>query len=166
MTVGADRMTHGLPEDAASSLITSVGKWLRNYRLDELPQLINVARGEMSLVGPRPLVPVYADSWTDEERKRLNMRPGMTGWQQVRGAATHNWDQRVALDVWYVEHWTLLLDLFILLRTPWVVISAKTVYGQDGVDCSSIPPRALKGKAAEMPSRSSLSDCASTARET
>ncbi len=142
MTANADQITRGMPGDAACPLITRVGQHLRNYRIDELPQLINVVWGEMSLVGPRPLVPVYANAWTDEERKRLNMRPGMTGWQQVNGAATHDWAQRVALDVWYVEHWTLCLDILIVLRTPWVVIAAQTVYGSDGIDSSSIPPRA------------------------
>ena len=96
MTADADRLTRGLPGDSASPLITSVGRHLRDYRIDELPQLLNVVRGEMSLVGPRPLVPLYAHTWTQEERKRLNMRPGMTGWQQINGAGTLNWEERAA----------------------------------------------------------------------
>ena len=141
MTADADRLTRGLPGDSASPLITSVGRHLRNYRIDELPQLLNVVRGEMSLVGPRPLVPLYAHTWTQEERKRLNMRPGMTGWQQINGAGTLNWEERAALDVWYVEHWSFWLDCLILLRTPWVVVRGNTVYGKDGQDRSSIPNR-------------------------
>jgi lipopolysaccharide/colanic/teichoic acid biosynthesis glycosyltransferase len=154
MTADADRIMRGLPGDAASPLITRVGKYLRNYRIDELPQLINVVRGEMSLVGPRPLVPVYAYAWTAEERMRLDVRPGLTGWQQVSGAAQHTWTQRVALDLWYVKNWNLALDFLILLRTPWVVIAAKTVYGSGGVDCSSIPPRALAETASQTPESS------------
>jgi lipopolysaccharide/colanic/teichoic acid biosynthesis glycosyltransferase len=142
MTADADRLTRGLPGDSASPLITSVGRHLRNYRIDELPQLLNVVRGEMSLVGPRPLVPLYAHTWTQEERKRLNMRPGMTGWQQINGAGTLNWEQRAALDVWYVKHWSFWLDCLILLRTPWVVVRGNTVYGKDGQDRSAIPTQA------------------------
>ena len=93
MAADADRLTRGLPGDASSPLITKVGRYLRDYRIDEFPQLINVVRGEMSLVGPRPLVPLYAHAWTNEERKRLNLRPGMTGWQQINGAGTLNWTQ-------------------------------------------------------------------------
>ena len=140
MGADADRLTRGLPGDA-SPLITSVGRHLRKYRIDEFPQLLNVVRGEMSLVGPRPLVPLYAHAWTQEERKRLNMLPGMTGWHQINGAGTLNWEERAALDVWYVEHWSLWLDCPILLRTPLVVLRGNTVYGKDGQDHSSIPDR-------------------------
>jgi lipopolysaccharide/colanic/teichoic acid biosynthesis glycosyltransferase len=142
MAANADRLTRGLPGDASSPLITKVGRYLRDYRIDEFPQLINVVRGEMSLVGPRPLVPLYAHAWTNEERKRLNLRPGMTGWQQINGAGTLNWTQRAALDVWYVDHWSLWRDFIILLRTPLVVLRSDTVYGKDGQDRSSIPDRA------------------------
>jgi lipopolysaccharide/colanic/teichoic acid biosynthesis glycosyltransferase len=141
MTADADRLTRGLPGDSANPLITSVGRHLRNYRIDELPQLINVVRGEMSLVGPRPLVPLYSHAWTSEERKRLNMLPGMTGWQQINGAGTLTWEERAAMDVWYVEHWSFRLDCLILLRTPWVVVRGNTVYGKDGQDRSAIPNR-------------------------
>jgi len=142
MAADADRLTRGLPGDASSPLITKVGRYLRDYRIDEFPQLINVVHGEMSLVGPRPLVPFYAHAWTEAERQRLNMRPGMTGWQQINGAGTLTWEERAAMDVWYVEHWNFWLDCLILLRTPWVVIRGNTVYGKDGQDISSIPSRA------------------------
>jgi lipopolysaccharide/colanic/teichoic acid biosynthesis glycosyltransferase len=95
----------------------------------------------MSLVGPRPLVPFYADLWTEKERKRLDMRPGMTGWQQINGGGTLNWEQRAALDVWYVENWSLWLAFLILLRTPLIVLRANTFYGKDGQDRSSVPDR-------------------------
>ena len=95
----------------------------------------------MSLVGPRPLVPLHADAWTPEERKRVWMRPGITGWQQVCGGATNTWEQRVALEIWYVEHFSLWLDLKILVRTPWVVLRGNTAYGQDGQERGAIPSR-------------------------
>ena len=141
MTADADRQTRGLPGDSANPLVTSVGRYFRNSRIDELPQLINVLQGEMSLVGPRPLVPVYADLWTAQERKRLAMRPGMTGWQQINGGGTLIWSERVLLDLWYIEHWSLWLDFLILLRTPWTVVRANTFYGKEGQDLSSIPDR-------------------------
>jgi undecaprenyl phosphate N,N'-diacetylbacillosamine 1-phosphate transferase len=125
--------------------ITRVGRVFRKFRMDEWPQLINVFRGEMSLVGPRPLVPLYAHTWSEEERRRLEVKPGMTGWQQINGAATNTWEERIALDLWYVEHWSLLLDLKIFLRTPLVVLRANTVYGRDGgKELSAVPTRVLQ----------------------
>ncbi|HTQ39639.1 MAG TPA: sugar transferase [Pirellulales bacterium] len=123
--------------------ITGLGWYLRQYRIDEIPQFLNVLRGEMSIVGPRPLVPNFAHFWTAEERRRLDMPPGLTGWQQVNGAATHSWDERVAQDIWYVDHWSLWLDFKIMFRTPWVVLRANTVYGKDGQQLSAIPTQAL-----------------------
>ncbi|HZZ28600.1 MAG TPA: sugar transferase [Pirellulales bacterium] len=123
--------------------ITKLGWYLRQYRIDEIPQLLNVLRGEMSIVGPRPLVPNFAHLWTAEERRRLDLPPGLTGWQQVNGAATHTWEERVAEDLWYVDHWSLWLDFKIMLRTPWVVLRANTVYGKDGQQLSAVPTKAL-----------------------
>jgi lipopolysaccharide/colanic/teichoic acid biosynthesis glycosyltransferase len=131
---------------ASDPRITKLGHMLRKFRIDEWPQLINVFFGSMSLVGPRPLVPLHANAWTTEERRRLDVKPGMTGWQQVNGAATNTWEQRVALDLWYVDHWSLWLDLKILFRTPLVVLGAKTVYGKDGVERSAIPTRVLQNQ--------------------
>jgi len=125
--------------------ITRVGHVFRKFRMDEWPQLINVFRGEMSLVGPRPLVALYAHTWTEQEKKRLEMKPGMTGWQQVNGAAKNTWEERVELDLWYIEHWSLWLDLKIFLRTPLIVLRADTVYGSDGKELSAIPSRVLSG---------------------
>ena len=121
--------------------ITRVGRFLRNYRLDELPQLLNVVRGEMSLVGPRPLLPEFLPYYTDLDRRRLEVRPGMTGWQQVNGAARHAWRERIALDVWYVDHRSARLDLWILLLTVGVVLRADTVYAPDGSQRSGLPDR-------------------------
>jgi hypothetical protein len=116
----------------------------------------------MSLVGPRPLVALHAHAWTAEERRRLDAKPGMTGWQQVNGAAMNTWEERVALDLWYVDHWSLWLDSKILIRTPLVVLGAQTVYGKDGVERSSIPTRVQEETA---DSRSTI-DNSSAARAT
>ena len=141
--------------------ITRLGQFLRKYRLDEIPQFINVFKGEMSLVGPRPLVPDHADRWSDEARKRLWMPPGITGWQQINGGETLNWDQRVALEVWYVEHWSLWLDLKIILRTPAVVFKSATAVDEQGFKRSAIPPDsggAADGNEAATPDRRPTSE--------
>lgn len=140
-TMVQDAEHKGTLVGVADPRITKIGHVFRKFRIDEWPQLFNVLVGTMSLVGPRPLVPLHAHAWTAEERRRLDAKPGMTGWQQVNGAATNTWEQRVALDLWYVDHWSLWLDLKILFRTPLVVIGATTVYGKDGVERSSIPTR-------------------------
>lgn len=97
--------------------LTRLGRFLRSTSLDELPELWNVLRGDMSLVGPRPLLTEYLDQYTPEQQKRHEMRPGMTGWAAVNGRHTARFDERLALDVWYVEHWSLGLDLQILGKT-------------------------------------------------
>lgn len=112
--------------------ITRVGRVLRRSSLDELPQLINVLRGEMALIGPRPAPPHYLERYTPRERRRLLVRPGLTGLAQVRGRNTLEWDRRLELDVWYVEHWSLLLDARILMLTPLAVLSGTGVYGMGG----------------------------------
>jgi lipopolysaccharide/colanic/teichoic acid biosynthesis glycosyltransferase len=119
--------------------ITRIGAWLRKYRIDELPQMFNVLRGEMSLVGPRPLLPEYLHAYTDNDRRRLLVKPGVTGWQQVNGGSHHTWDERIALDVWYVDNWSLWVDLQVLLRTAPVVLKADSVYGNDGWQRSGSP---------------------------
>lgn len=102
--------------------ITSLGRFLRASSLDELPELINVLAGQMSLVGPRPLLMEYMPYYTDRERLRHRVRPGMTGWAQVTGRNEIGWSDRLNRDVWYVEHWSLWLDLKILMRTALVVV--------------------------------------------
>jgi lipopolysaccharide/colanic/teichoic acid biosynthesis glycosyltransferase len=97
--------------------ITRAGRFLRRTGLDELPQLLNVVRGEMSLVGPRPDLVEQAGLYTDDDRRRLSVRPGITGWAQVRGREEISWPERIALDIWYLEHWSLSLDLKILFMT-------------------------------------------------
>ncbi len=97
--------------------LTPFGRWLRSTSIDELPELWNVLRGEMSLVGPRPLLTRYLDRYTPEQMRRHEMPPGITGWAQVRGRNALTWDQKFALDVWYVDNWSLRLDFEILLTT-------------------------------------------------
>ncbi len=104
-------------ESATDQRVTRTGRFLRGTSLDELPQLINVLRGEMSLVGPRPLLERYLPYYTEKERLRHTVRPGITGWAQVHGRNLLPWDERLALDVWYVDNWSLRLDLRVLMLT-------------------------------------------------
>ena len=107
--------------------MTPLGSWLRSTSLDELPELINVVRGEMSLVGPRPLMMEYLERYSEEQARRHDVKPGITGWAQINGRNAIDWDEKFALDVWYVENWSLSLDLTILLRT------LKTVAFREGI---------------------------------
>ncbi len=107
--------------------ITRLGRFLRSTSLDELPELWNVLRGDMSLVGPRPLLMEYLDKYTQEERRRLNMRPGVTGWAAVNGRNALRFRDRLELDVWYVDHWSLLLDIRILALTAIQVLRRTNV---------------------------------------
>ena len=107
--------------------VTRWGRFMRRWSLDELPQLLNVLRGDMSLVGPRPLLPRYLPYYTDRERLRHAVRPGMTGWAQIHGRNTTSWDERLGLDVWYVENQSLLLDIRILAQTAAAVISGRGI---------------------------------------
>lgn len=130
MTVGSDAVTTRLHRD--DPRITPVGRWLRRFSLDELPQLWHVLTGEMSLIGPRPALPRLVERLSPEERRRLEMRPGLTGWAQVQGRNELSWAERVALDLWYVDHWSLRLDGEILLRTVGVVLRGAGLYGRNG----------------------------------
>lgn len=107
--------------------VTRLGRFLRASSLDELPELLNVLRGEMSLVGPRPLHVYYLPRYDKDQLRRHEMRPGITGWAQVNGRNALSWEERLSLDVWYVKHWSLLLDAKTLLRT------ITTVFGRDGI---------------------------------
>lgn len=102
--------------------LTALGRLLRAFSLDELPELYNVLRGEMSLVGPRPLLMRYLDRYTAEQARRMQALPGLTGWAQVNGRNNVSWEDKFALDVWYVDHWSLWLDIKILLLTPLKVL--------------------------------------------
>jgi undecaprenyl phosphate N,N'-diacetylbacillosamine 1-phosphate transferase len=114
--------------------ITRMGKFLRTWSLDELPQIINVLSGDMSIVGPRPTLPYQVDLYDDFQRRRLLVKPGITGWAQVNGRNAISWEQRIKLDVWYVDNWSLRLDALILAKTITVVIRKEGLYGKDGVN--------------------------------
>jgi lipopolysaccharide/colanic/teichoic acid biosynthesis glycosyltransferase len=118
MVVGADRQGAGWAVNRGDPRITRVGRVLRRLSLDELPQLWNVVRGEMSLIGPRPTLAYQVEQYTPRQRKRLDVKPGITGWAQIHGRASLPWEERIELDVWYVEHRSPRVDLRILLRTP------------------------------------------------
>lgn len=105
--------------------ITSIGKIIRKTSIDELPQLLNVLRGEMSLVGPRPAPLHHLDVYNERQRNRLNVRPGITGWAQVKGRLALYWPERIEMDLWYVEHYSFWLDLKILVKTVAVVLSRR-----------------------------------------
>jgi len=116
------------------SRITRVGKYLR-WGIDELPQLINVFKGDMSLVGPRPTLIEQVNRYSKEHRRRLEMKPGITGWALVNGRNLLSWPEKIELDIWYIEHWSIWLDLKILFKTIWVVIFTREgLYGKDGVN--------------------------------
>src|SRR6185436_8400109 len=117
--------------DRGDSRITRVGRLLRRTSIDELPQLWNVVRGEMSVIGPRPTLRYQVERYTDRQRKRLAVRPGLTGWAQIHGRAELPWADRIELDVWYVEHRSACLDVKILLRTP-LALFGGTYRGETG----------------------------------
>ena len=133
MVDGAEHIGAGLAVNANDSRITRVGAFLRRSSLDELPNLLNVLRGEMTLIGPRPTLPAQVEQYTGRQRGRLAVKPGITGWAQVNGRASLPWSERIELDLYYVEHRSLSLDLRILLRTPAMVLGGSGLYkGQAG----------------------------------
>jgi lipopolysaccharide/colanic/teichoic acid biosynthesis glycosyltransferase len=133
MVSGAEFQGAGLAIAEGDDRITRIGRALRRYSFDELPNLWNVVRGEMSIVGPRPTVPEQVDAYTERQRGRLAVKPGITGWAQVNGRASLPWSQRIDLDLWYVEHRTIALDLAIIARTVRMVLGGHGIYkGADG----------------------------------
>jgi lipopolysaccharide/colanic/teichoic acid biosynthesis glycosyltransferase len=131
MVVGAEQQGAGFAVDRGDSRITRVGRVLRATSVDELPQLWNVLRGDMSLIGPRPTLRYQVERYTDRQRLRLEVKPGLTGWAQIHGRAALPWEDRIELDVWYVEHRSPRVDLKILLRTP-LALFGGTYKGETG----------------------------------
>ena len=133
MVTGAEQLGAGLAVDEGDARITRVGGVLRRTSIDELPNLVNVLRGEMAVVGPRPTVQFQVDRYTARQRGRLAMRPGITGWAQVHGRASLPWHERIELDLWYAEHASLWLDLRILALTARMVATGSGLYrGETG----------------------------------
>ncbi len=129
MHTGNDPVGVGTPVRADDPRVTRAGYWLRRFSLDELPNLINVFRGEMSVVGPRPTLSAQVVDYTPHQRRRLAVKPGITGWAQVNGRAEIPWEERIELDVYYVEHRSAALDLKILARTARLLLTGQGLYG-------------------------------------
>ncbi|HKG17449.1 MAG TPA: sugar transferase [Solirubrobacteraceae bacterium] len=133
MVHGAEHLGAGMAVNEGDPRITRVGALLRRTSLDELPNLFNVLRGDMSIVGPRPTIPVQVAQYTERQRRRLEVKPGITGWAQVNGRASLPWSERIELDLWYVEHRSLALDLRIIAQTAAMVLSGHGLYkGETG----------------------------------
>jgi lipopolysaccharide/colanic/teichoic acid biosynthesis glycosyltransferase len=131
MVVGAEKLGAGFAVDEGDPRITRVGRILRRTSVDELPQLWNVVRGEMSVIGPRPTLRYQVERYNERQRRRLSVLPGLTGWAQIHGRAALSWDERIELDVWYVEHRSPMVDLKILVRTPFALFGG-TYRGASG----------------------------------
>ncbi|MBA3261063.1 MAG: sugar transferase [Thermoleophilaceae bacterium] len=131
MVPGAESMGAGIYVIEGDSRITRVGRLLRRFSLDELPNLVNVLRGELSIVGPRPTVQEQVDRYTERQRRRLEVKPGITGWAQINGRTSLPWPERIELDVWYVEHRSLCLDLRILARTVRMLATGHGLYSDE-----------------------------------
>jgi lipopolysaccharide/colanic/teichoic acid biosynthesis glycosyltransferase len=125
MVPGSDPVGIGTAVVRDDPRVTRAGRFLRRTSLDEVPNLVNVLRGEMAIVGPRPTIPAQVDDYTPFQRRRHEVLPGITGWAQVQGRAGIPWEERIELDVWYVDHRSLVLDLRILARTVWLVLTAQ-----------------------------------------
>ena len=131
MVQGAEGMGAGLYIEHRDPRITRTGRILRRFSLDELPNLVNVLKGDLSIVGPRPTVAEQVDRYTPRQRRRLEVKPGITGWAQVNGRASLPWPERIELDVWYVDHRSLALDLRILARTARLLATGRGLYSED-----------------------------------
>jgi lipopolysaccharide/colanic/teichoic acid biosynthesis glycosyltransferase len=129
MRPGADPVGVGTPVLEGDPRVTRVGRVLRRFSLDEIPNLINVLRGELAIVGPRPTLAAQVELYTERQRRRLEVKPGITGWAQVNGRAGIPWEERIELDVWYVDHRSLALDLRILARTARLLLTGHGLYG-------------------------------------
>jgi lipopolysaccharide/colanic/teichoic acid biosynthesis glycosyltransferase len=129
MRLGADPVGVGTPVLEDDPRVTRVGGPLRRFSLDELPNLVNVLRGELAIVGPRPTLAAQVELYTERQRRRLEVRPGITGWAQVNGRAGIPWEERIELDVWYVDNRSLMLDLRILARTARLLLTGHGLYG-------------------------------------
>jgi|GEM_PF-620224 len=138
MKEGAEKETAGKYITGNEEVLTPVGKFLRRWALDELPQLFNVIKGDMSIVGPRPALPYQVERYNERQRKRLEMKPGLTGWAQVNGRNKLTWPERIEYDVWYVENWSLWLDFKIMLMTIPALLRKDFAFAQEDIDLDHI----------------------------
>lgn len=140
MVQGAEHRGAGLAITAGDARITRVGRLLRRTSIDELPNLVNVLKGEMSVIGPRPTVPSQVERYTERQRGRLAVKPGLTGWAQVNGRTALSWDERIDLDLWYIEHRSWRLDLRIVRRTIRIVFGGDGLYRGEAPAWRDPPP--------------------------
>ncbi|MBM4429694.1 MAG: sugar transferase, partial [Chloroflexi bacterium] len=133
MVVNAEKIGLGLEVARNDPRITRVGRFLRQWTLDELPQIINILNGDMSIVGPRPAFPSQVGQYTPRQRRRLEVKPGMAGWAIVNGRNSITWAERIEHDVWYVDNWSLWLDFLIIVKSFLAVIRRQGIYGPDGM---------------------------------
>lgn len=132
MVVDAEKIGSGFIVTEDDPRITRIGRILRYTSLDELPQLINILKGEMSFVGPRPTLRYQVEKYNDRQRQRLSVKPGVTGWAQVNGRNVISWPERIEYDLWYVDNWSLFLDVKIFFKTFVVILKKQDLYRQDG----------------------------------
>jgi undecaprenyl phosphate N,N'-diacetylbacillosamine 1-phosphate transferase len=133
MVVGAEKKGLGVFVSTDDERITKIGKFIRKTSIDELPQLINVLKGEMSIVGPRPTLEYQVERYNKEQKRRLLVKPGITGWAQINGRNNMTWPEKIKLDLWYVDHWSIGLDLKIIGRTIWLVLKREGIYSDEGI---------------------------------
>jgi lipopolysaccharide/colanic/teichoic acid biosynthesis glycosyltransferase len=155
MRQGADPIGVGTAVTAGDPRVTRIGRLLRRFSLDELPNLINVLQGDMRIVGPRATLPAQVELYTPRQRRRLDLRPGVTGWAQIHGRAGIPWEERIELDVWYVEHRSLRLDLKILAKTPGALLAG----------AGNVAPDPYAGSSADSPLRQAAERERQEARE-
>lgn len=133
MIKGSENIGLGIKVSKNDSRITRIGRFLRRFGIDELPQFINITFGQMSLVGPRASLSFQFEKYSQDEKKRVQVKPGITNINILKGWNTLSWKERIKWDIWYIENWSLLLDLKILLKTPFVVLSGRGQYGKKGI---------------------------------
>ena len=154
MILGAEKIGNGLTVVANDSRITRVGRLLRLWTLDEIPQIFNVLKGDMSIVGPRPWVPSQADYCSLEDSRRFDFKPGMAGWAWIHGRNKLPWDERVRMDVWYVDHWSLRLDFTILVKAFVLLFRRDGVYGAESAEQGAGSQKSARAESAERGLRS------------
>lgn len=138
MIDGAEKVGTKVFTTADDPRVTKVGRFLRNTSLDEIPQLLNVIKGDMSLVGPRPTLPYQVDNYSAYQRRRLDMLPGITGWAQVNGRKSLTWPEKIEMDIWYIDNWSFWLDIKILFMTLLRTITAKDIDNAGTADAISV----------------------------